>query len=224
MNQNDESKVMGDTDMNFSGAIIFVVDDDEAVRTGLSRLIRSAGWQVEAVGSALEFLERAPGVALGCVVLDVHMPGMAGPELHDRMAANGISLPVIFLTGRGDVATGISAMKKGAIDFLLKPVDDEVLLQAIAQSVGLCKLNSTHAEERGSILGRFCSLSGREREVLLLVLEGLLNKQIAARLGIAEKTVKVHRGRVMEKMHVRSVAQLVHLCEIAGISAAADHR
>lgn len=204
--------------MGNGGATIFVVDDDISVRTGLSRLIRSAGWTVEPIASAQEFLERAPAVGLGCVVLDVHMPDMTGPELHDRMVEAGISFPVVFLTGKGDINTGVSAMKKGAVDYLLKPVDDEVLLQAIDQAVDRHVAESTRKDARESVLARFSHLSEREREVLYLVLKGRLNKQIGAELGIAEKTVKVHRGRVMEKMQVRSVAELVHLCEMAGIS------
>jgi len=146
---------------------------------------------------------------------------MTGPELHDRMIKAGISLPVIYLTGRGDVITGVSAMKKGAIDYLLKPVDDDVLLQAIDRAIEQCSFKSIHDDEREGVLAHYGLLSPREREVLLQVLKGRLNKQIALELGIAEKTVKVHRGRVMEKMQVRSVAELVHICEVAGISKSA---
>lgn len=204
--------------MGITDATIFVVDDDISVRTGLSRLIRSAGWTVEPVASAKEFLERAPAAGIGCVVLDVHMPEMSGPELQDRMAEEGITFPVVFLTGKGDINTGVSAMKKGAVDYLLKPVDDEVLLQAIGQAIERHVADSSRNDARASVLARFSHLSEREREVLYLVLKGRLNKQIGGELGIAEKTVKVHRGRVMEKMQVRSVAELVHLCEIADIS------
>lgn len=205
--------------MSIPGTTIFVVDDDSAVRSGLARLIRSAGWNVEPIASAHEFLERAPTAGTGCVVLDVHMPDMTGPELYERLIESGISIPVIFLTGHGDVNTGVRAMKKGAVDFLLKPVDDEVLLKAIEQAVERHAIESRRSRERDGILARLGLLSEREREVLVHVLQGRLNKQIGADLGIAEKTVKVHRGRVMEKMQVRSVAELVHLCEIAGIPA-----
>lgn len=205
--------------MGNADATIFVVDDDISVRTGLSRLIRSAGWAVETIATAQEFLKRAPAVKIGCVVLDVHMPVMTGPELHDYMKAAGIFFPVVFLTGKGDINTGVSVMKKGAVDYLLKPVDDEVLLIAIDQAIERHVAESTLKDARENVLLRFSHLSEREREVLYLVLKGRLNKQIGGDLGIAEKTVKVHRGRVMEKMQVRSVAQLVHLCEMAGIPA-----
>ena len=207
--------------MRIPAATIFVVDDDTAVRSALSRLIRSAGWTVQALASPHEFLQLAPKTGIGCLVLDVHMPDMTGPELHDRMIKAGISLPVIYLTGRGDVITGVSAMKKGAIDYLLKPVDDDVLLQAIDRAIEKCAFKSIHDDEREGVLAHYGLLSPREREVLLQVLKGRLNKQIALELGIAEKTVKVHRGRVMEKMQVRSVAELVHICEVAGISKSA---
>lgn len=205
--------------MNNADATVFVIDDDISVRTGLSRLIRSAGWTVETIGSAREFLERAPAARIGCVVLDVHMPIMTGPELHDYMKGAGIFFPVVYLTGKGDISTGVSVMKNGAIDYLLKPVDDKVLLKAIDQAVERHIAESALNDARESVLSRFSHLSEREREVLYLVLKGRLNKQIGGDLGIAEKTVKVHRGRVMEKMQVRSVAALVHLCEMAGISA-----
>lgn len=205
--------------MNNAGATVFVVDDDISVRTGLSRLIRSAGWAVEPIASAPEFLERAKTTKVGCVVLDVHMPTMTGPELYDHMNGAGISFPVVFLTGKGDISTSVSVMKKGAVDYLLKPVDDEVLLKAIDEAIERHVVENTFKDARASILSRLSSLSLREREVLNLVLKGRLNKQIGGDLGIAEKTVKVHRGRVMEKMQVRSVAALVHLCEIAGMSA-----
>jgi FixJ family two-component response regulator len=207
--------------MGIPAATIFIVDDDAAVRSALSRLIRSAGWNVETFAYPQEFLQRAPAVEIGCLVLDVHMPDMTGPELHDRMAEAGISLPVVYLTGKGDVITGVSAMKRGAVDYLLKPVDDDVLLQAIGRAIERHASEIIRDDEREGVLVRYGLLSPREREVLFQILKGRLNKQIAAELGIAEKTVKVHRGRLMEKMKVRSVAELVHICEVAGISKAA---
>jgi two-component system response regulator FixJ len=149
--------------MNSTDATIFVVDDDIAVRTGLSRLIRSAGWAVETSGSAQEFLKRASAMRIGCVVLDVHMPEMTGPELHDHMVDAGISFPVVFLTGKGDINTGVNAIKKGAVDYLLKPVDDEVLLHAIAQAIERHMAESTRRNEQESVLTRFSHLSARER-------------------------------------------------------------
>jgi len=197
--------------------LIFVVDDDAAVRRSLLRLMRAAGWNAEGFASAAEFLNRPPGPGTGCVVLDVNMPGMNGPELQQRLAELGLSLPVIFLTGNGDVPTGVRAMKNGAVDFLLKPVDDEVLLQAIDAALRRHAVQLAGAGRLREIQGRLELLSPREREVMERVIRGWLNKQIAADLGIAEKTVKVHRGQVMHKMAVRSVAELVRVCDTAGI-------
>ncbi len=203
--------------MSASGATVFVLDDDAAVCRSLARLIRSADLNVETFTSATEFLEKPPPSGAGCVVLDVRMPGMTGPELFDRMSEKGLSLPVVFLTGHGDVPTSVRAMKKGAVDFLLKPVDDEVLLEAVRQAVARHAAEQAREQVRQGIQARLRRLSAREREVMEYVIRGDLNKQIAADLGISEKTVKVHRGRVMAKMEVGSVAELVRLCEAAGI-------
>jgi FixJ family two-component response regulator len=194
-------------------ATVFVVDDDPEVRAALQRLLRSAGWKTEAFGDPGDFLATALDKVVGCILLDVNMPGMTGPELHDCLRERGIDLPVIYLTGNCTVSISVRAMKNGAIDFLEKPIDADTLLPAIDLAV------SRHRqafEKRGRIEDlsqRLVKLSVREREVFDHVILGRLNKQIAADLGIAEKTVKVHRGRVMAKMQVRSVAQLVHLWE-----------
>lgn len=196
---------------------VFVVDDDEAVRRSLVRLIRSTGLHVEAFGSAGEFLDRPSYSGNGCVIVDVSMPGMSGLELLQRMNEREFSLPVIFLTGHGDVPTGIRAMKKGAVDFLLKPVDDEILLPAIDAALRLhsdLRKDLIHVHE---IKARIAQLSPREHEVMVLVIGGHLNKKIGIRMGISEKTVKTHRGRVMEKMEARSVADLVRFCLAAGV-------
>lgn len=200
---------------------IFVIDDDEDVRTSLSRLLRAAGWQVETFASADQFLERPAYPGTGCVLLDVDMPGMTGPCLHQTMLARGIDLPVIFLTGKGDVPTTVQAMKRGAVDFLLKPVENDALFAAIDVALRRHACDQAHRREQLGIATRLVRLSAREREVMELVVLGRLNKQIAAELGIAEKTVKIHRGRVMEKMEVRSVAALVHLLDRADARAAA---
>jgi FixJ family two-component response regulator len=171
----------------------------------------------ETFGSAEAFLERASYAGTGCVILDVRMPGMKGPELHEQLAQLGIDLPVIYLTGHGDVPTGVKAMKDGAVDFLLKPVEDEDLLSTVAQALERHAAQRARAHELGQSNARLARLSSREREVMELVIAGRLNKQIAYDLGISEKTVKAHRGRVMEKVEVRSVAELVRLCEAAGI-------
>jgi FixJ family two-component response regulator len=196
---------------------IFIVDDDPSARKGLLLLMRSAGWQGEAFASAREFLARPAFSGTGCVILDVRLPGMTGPQLRDLLAERNSSLPVIFLTGHGDVPMSVEAMKKGAVDFLQKPVDDEALLQAIQRAVARHAAAQIHQREQERIQGRLQRLTPREREVLEYVIGGCLNKQIAAELGIAEKTVKVHRGFVMHKLEVSSVAELVRLCDTAGI-------
>ena len=197
---------------------IFVVDDDAAVRKSLMRLTRSAGWNSEGFASAHEFLARPRFSGTGCVVLDVRMPGMTGPELREQMAARKISLPVIFLSGHSDIPTGVDAMKKGAVDFLVKPVDDEVLLRAIQLALERHRADRARAQELEKIHQRLAQLSVRERQVMEYVIAGCLNKQIGDALGIAEKTVKVHRARVMQKMEVLSVAELVHLCETVAVA------
>jgi FixJ family two-component response regulator len=203
--------------MGSTEATVFVIDDDADVRDGLTRLLRSAGWSVVACAAAQEFLDTAIGDAPGCILLDVSMPGMTGPELHEQLRQKGVSLPVIYLTGNSDISTGVKAMKRGAVDFLEKPIDADALLPAIEDAIGRHRLICAERKRRDEIDRRLSKLSVREREVLDHVVIGRLNKQIAADLGIAEKTVKVHRGRVMTKMRVRSVAELVHICDELGI-------
>lgn len=204
--------------MNKTDTTIFIVDDDPSARKGLLWLVRSAGWQGEAFASAREFLARPAFSGTGCVILDVRMPGMTGLQLRDLMAAQNISLPVVFLTGHGDLPMGVDSMKKGAVDFLQKPVDDEALLQAIHRAVERHAAAQTHRQELERIQARHQRLTPREREVLEYVISGWLNKQIAAELQIAERTVKVHRKSVMQKMQASSVAELVRQCETAGIA------
>lgn len=199
--------------MDQNSATVFIVDDDADVRAGLLRLFRSASWNAVAFASADEFLDTAPVGGVGCVLLDVSMPGMSGPELHGVLAGRGFTYPVIYLTGNSTVAIGVGAMKKGAVDFLEKPVDDEVLLGVIEQAIARHRDAQAERRRSGETRRRLDALSGRELEVLSHVIRGRLNKQIAFDLGIALKTVKVHRGRVMAKMQVRSVAELVRLCE-----------
>lgn len=194
-------------------ATVFVIDDDQDVRDALDRLLRSAGWRVATFASAGDFLAVLPVRDIGCILLDVNMPGMTGPQLHDHLLENNIRLPVIYLTGQATVSTGVQAMKHGAIDFLEKPIDADALLPALDLAVDRYKSSCETRDRLDAISRRLDSLSAREREVFGHVVQGRLNKQIAADLGIAEKTVKVHRGRVMAKMKVRSVAQLVHLWE-----------
>ena len=198
-------------------ASVFVIDDDPSVRRALGRLFSAAGWNIETFSSAREFIERLPHPGTGCIVLDVSMPGMTGPELHNLLSDGGFTFPVVFLTAHGDVPTGINAMKKGAVDFLLKPVDDALLLETVRNAISHHAAARGRQREREEITARLSTLSPREREVMDHVVRGRLNKQIAADMDISLKTVKVHRGRVMQKMHVRSVAELVHACEFAGI-------
>ncbi|HYD58996.1 MAG TPA: response regulator [Noviherbaspirillum sp.] len=206
-----------DLQLEASPPLIAVVDDDGSVRRSLSRLIRAAGWSAETFSSAYEFMacELSPDAA--CVLLDIQMPGLSGTDLQEWMANKGISLPIIFLTAFGDVPTSVLAMKRGALDFLVKPVDDEVLLETISCAIARHASEKSRRGLRDAIMERHACLTAREREVMGKVIGGRLNKQIAADLGISLKTVKVHRARAMEKMGVRSVAALVQACNSAGI-------
>jgi len=198
-------------------ARVFIVDDDPRVRRALGRLFRAAGRETEAFASAREFLQRLPYDGSGCVVLDVNMPEMTGPQLHELMAQQGVGLSIVFLTGQGDVPTGVEAMKRGAVDFLTKPVDDETLLRAVEEAIARHAATNARRKAREAVAARLALLSERERQVMHHVIRGRLNKQIAAELQIALKTVKVHRGRVMEKMACASVAELVQACQLAGV-------
>jgi FixJ family two-component response regulator len=200
-----------------SDRTVFVVDDDAAVRRSLIRLLRSAGWNAETFASAGDFLDRAPTTGSGCALLDVNMPGMTGLELQLRMSEAGITLPVVFLTGKGDIPMSVRAMKHGAVDFLVKPVKEDDLFQALELAIERQAEEAAGRRQRDSILARLALLSDRERVVLERVIQGRLNKQIAYDLGIVEKTVKAHRGRIMEKMQAHTIAELVHLCDMAGI-------
>jgi FixJ family two-component response regulator len=196
--------------MNEERSTVFVVDDDDAVRRALTRLIRSAGYCVESFGSAIEFLESRPySHSCACLVLDVGLPGLSGLELQSEMNAANRPLPIIFITGRGDIAMTVRAMKAGATDFLAKPVSDCDLLRAIENALLQSSQVLSNRVELDRIHGRMARLTQREREVLALLVEGHLNKQVACELGVGEKTIKVHRARVMEKMEARSLVDLV---------------
>jgi len=196
---------------------VYVVDDEPAVRKALGRLLRSAGFDVEAFGGPEEFLRGLVPDAAGCAILDVFMPGLDGLALQEALAARGLDLTVVFLTGRGDIPRSVRAMKAGAIDFLTKPVDDEALLSAVRVAMTRSRATREQRVELAELRARLASLTAREREVLEGVAAGMLNKQIAGDLGISEKTVKVHRGRVMEKMEARSLAELVRFADRLGI-------
>lgn len=196
---------------------IFVVDDDPAVLKSLGRLLRSAGLHVETCNSPQDFLARHNPALPGCLVLDVAMPGLNGLEVQQALAAIGDERPIVFLTGHGDIPTSVEAMKRGAVDFLTKPVNAEDLLKAIHSAIVKDSVRRLERDEVEEFKQRLATLTPREREVLPYVISGRLNKQIAGELGTAEKTIKVHRARVMEKMKVQSVAELVRLAERLGI-------
>ena len=195
-------------------AVIAIVDDDPSAQQGLRSLLRSAGFQVESFASAQQFLARPPTAeAPSCLLLDLQMPGLSGLDLQRRMAEVGLEIPIVFLTGHGDIPASVQAMKAGALEFLTKPFDDEKLLRAIDEAVERDRLiRQQHAAMR-ELQDRYESLTAREQEVMQQVVSGLLNKQIAAELNIAEYTVKIHRGRVMRKMHAESLADLVRMGE-----------
>jgi FixJ family two-component response regulator len=198
---------------------VFVVDDDASVLKAVSRLLRSAGLGVTTFSSPREFLGTYDRRAHGCVVLDVQMPGLSGLELQNALAAEGAALPVIFLTGKGDIPMTAAAMKRGAVDFLTKPVDEGDLLDAVRTAIAKDRSSWLARGEVAEINRRLATLTPREFEVLGHVVSGKLNKQTAAELGTVEQTIKVHRGRVMEKLNVESVAELVRIAERMGIKA-----
>jgi FixJ family two-component response regulator len=196
---------------------VFVIDDEAEVRRSLERLVRSTGLKCEIYPSAAAFVGRPVYDGIGCLLLDVSMPGMTGPELQERMLAMGVSLPIIYLTGHADVPMSVCAMKRGAFDILQKPAKDVVIIAAIESAIARHALIKACEDERTQVEACVARLSAREREVMELVISGRLNKQIASDLGITEKTVKAHRARVMEKLETRSVAELVRLCALVGI-------
>ncbi len=198
-------------------ATVFLVDDEPSVLKSLSRLLSSAHWSVMTFVSPWEFLERYDPRVPGCLVLDVSMPGLNGLELQEALIAKGGGIPIIFLTGHGDIPMSVRAMKRGAVDFLTKPVNDETLLNAVAAAIAKDGEDRRARAELEEIQRRVALLTPREREVFIHVVSGQLNKQIAGDLGTVEKTIKVHRARVMEKMKAHSVAELVRLAEKAGI-------
>ena len=197
---------------------VFVVDDDIAFCVALSRLIRAAGYRVQTFGTATELLESDHLKDADCLVLDVHLPDLTGLELQQRIAELEIDLPIVFITGRGDIPMSVRAMKAGALEFLQKPFDDEALIEAIRQGIDRSQSTRCAAEQHAGLQQRYQSLTPRERQVFALVVRGLLNKQIAGELGIAERTVKIHRGQVMRKMDAPSLPDLVRMAEQLSIT------
>jgi FixJ family two-component response regulator len=193
--------------------VIHVVDDDESLRTAVMRLLRAAGYEACGYPSAGAFLLGRPGNAPGCVVLDVHMPGPSGLDLQASFGELEVALPIIFLTGHGDIPMSVRAMKAGAVDFLTKPVQRDTLLSAVRSALARDADNRAARGRASALRSRYETLTERERAVFSLVVAGKLNKHIATELAISERTVKAHRAQVMEKMHVRSLAELVHIAE-----------
>jgi FixJ family two-component response regulator len=199
--------------MNGRSAKVFVVDDDVTICVALSRLIRTAGLQVETFGTAAECLSDDRLKDADCLVLDVHLPDLSGLELQAKLTGLGLELPIVFITGRGDIPMSVRAMKAGAVEFLTKPFDNQQLLEAIEQGIARCQRARLHEEKLIDLQRRYRSLTPRERQVFTLVVRGLLNKQIAGELGTAEKTVKIHRSQVMKKMDAASLPDLVRMAE-----------
>jgi FixJ family two-component response regulator len=202
---------------------VFVVDDDPAVRKALARLLSSTGYRAKTFASAEDLLAQSEIDAPGCIVLDVQMPGLNGLELQKALATMDRPLPVVFITGHGDVPMSVSAMKAGAVDFIPKPFNDEDLLKAVALAVNKSQTEQNEQTEIAEFRRRLSSLTSREREVLSHVIAGQLNKQAAADLGVAEKTIKVHRARVMKKMRAGSLAELVTMATRIGFRASSQH-
>ncbi len=203
--------------MDLRAPMVYVVDDDPDLLRALERLLQSAALDVTTFGSGQAFLDEHDRNAPGCLVLDLAMPGLGGLELQRTLERQGSPLPIIFLTGRGDIAKSVEAMKHGAADFLTKPVDDEALLAAIHEALARNRTRRQLSAEREHVSRCLATLTERERQVLERVVAGMLNKQVAAELGTAEKTIKFHRGNLMRKMGVRTVADLVKMAERAGI-------
>jgi FixJ family two-component response regulator len=203
--------------MTEADAMVFVVDDDAAVRRSLENLFRSVGLRVEAFGSAQDFLRSKRPDVPGCLVLDVRLPGLSGLDLQKRMAEADLEIPIVFITGHGDIPMTVQAMKAGAVEFLTKPFRDQDLLDAIQQALERARKARVQRGEIEELHNRYRSLTRREREVMALVVAGLLNKQIAGELAMSETTVKIHRHQVMEKMGAGSLAELVRMADRLGI-------
>lgn len=214
------STQLGSALMPPASPIVFVVDDDVSVRESLELLIQNEGWQAETYASAQEFLDRPQSVVPSCLVLDVSLPGLNGLDLQQQVASERSDIPIIFITGHGDIPMTVRAMKAGAVEFLTKPFSNEVLLNAIHQALERSRKALGQKGQIDEMRKCYASLTPREREVMALVVSGLLNKQIGGELGISEITVKAHRGQVMHKMKADSLASLVKMAERLGVHSA----
>jgi FixJ family two-component response regulator len=212
---------LGSSSMAVSTSIVFVVDDDISVRESLELLIRHEGWQPETFASAQAFLDRPRIPSPSCLILDISLPGLNGLELQKHIAMERSDMPIIFITGHGDVPKSVQAMKAGAVEFLTKPFSDDVLLNAIRKALERSQVVLSREANMLALRERHASLTPREQEVMALVVSGLLNKQVGGELGISEITVKAHRGKVMEKMKASSLADLVKMASRLGVARAA---
>jgi FixJ family two-component response regulator len=203
---------------NSAAPMVFVVDDDISVRESLELLIRSQGWQPETFESAREFLDRPRVLVPSCLVLDVSLPGLNGLELQKRVAAERTEMPIIFITGHGSVPMSVEAMKAGAVEFLTKPFSKDVLVSAVRNALNRSRTALTDGAEIQALRDRYASLTRREREVMTLVISGLLNKQVGGELGVCENTVKYHRAQAMQKMKADSLADLVRMAARLGLA------
>ena len=204
----------GDQGWDMISPLVHLIDDDESLRRAVARVLEAAGYEVRCYSSCGEFLLAQPFKQPGCLVLDVRMPGPSGLELQEALKKQGNTIPIVFLTGHGDISTSVRAMKAGAVDFLTKPVERDALLSAVETALKKDQTERTERERAQALHSRFQMLTQRERSVLELVAQGKLNKQIAASLGIAERTVKAHRAQVMEKLQVESFAELIMAANI----------
>jgi FixJ family two-component response regulator len=198
--------------------VVYIIDDEKTVRRSVARVVRSGGLQVETFPSVPAFLAHKVGDHPACLILDVRLPGQSGLDLQAGMGASQRTMPIIFITGRGNVSMSVRAMKGGALDFLQKPIDSQELLDLIQRALARSREGRAAEAERTAVEGRLATLTQRERQVLRLVVKGLLNKQTASALGAAEQTIKVHRGRVMRKMQADSVADLIRMAQTVGLA------